>query len=425
MYVFKFGGASVKNPSALKNVVQIIRSSENEKKIIIVSAIGNTTNKLEKIFECLKTEDDVTFRYLVNELYRFHVSYILELFSKEPFSLLDFMEKIFVQLGELIEEKLIPDLEDLIYDKVVSSGELFSSKILETYLSEISKNVLWLDTRQLILTDSNFKNAQVDWNSTIHNISQQIESSIHKVDYYIAPGFIASNTNGATTTIGREGSDYTAAIFAHCINAKQVTIWKDVPGMLNADPKWFDETIKLPHISFQEAIELAYYGANVIHPKTIKPLQNKNIPLYVKSFIDPTLEGTIIDTETKDDTLIPSFIFKMNQLKISITPKDFSFIAEEKLSQIFNSISSVNAHINLMQNSAISFDFVIDNKKGVRELLTKEFEHEYTISFKDELELVTIRHYDQETIQRVILDKEIILTQQTKHTTRMLMRDLL
>ena len=424
MRIYKFGGASLKNAQGIKNVGKIILADKDIKKGVIVSAIGNTTNQLEEIVEALKTNNQVTFRYLVDLLYRSHIQIASDLLTVRLNVTLDFLEQQFVYLNEKIH-KPFSENEEYEYDQIVSLGEVISSKIVEAYLAENVSYVTWINAKELIRTNANYKQAEVDWTKTNELLLNKYAEIEKNTNIFITQGFIGSTREGITTTLGREGSDYSAAIFAYTLNAESLTIWKDVPGMLNADPKWFDETIQLPHISFQEAIELAYYGANVIHPKTIKPLQNKNIPLYVKSFIDPTLQGTIIDAEIQDDTLIPSFIFKMNQLKISITPKDFSFIAEEKLSQIFNSISSVNAHINLMQNSAISFDFVIDNKKGVRELLTKEFEHEYTISFKDELELVTIRHYDQETIQRVILDKEIILTQQTKHTTRMLMRDLL
>ena len=424
MRIYKFGGASLKNAQGIKNVANIILSDKHIQKGVIVSAIGTTTHQLEEIVEALKTNNQVTFRYLVDLLYRTHIQIATELLTVRLNVTLDFLEQQFVFLNEKIH-KPFSESEEYEYDQIVSLGEIISSKIVEAYLSENESRVTWLDAKEVVRTNANYKQAEVDWNKTNELIVAKYAEIEKNTSIFITQGFIGSTREGITTTLGREGSDYSAAIFAYTLNAESLTIWKDVPGMLNADPKWFDETIQLPHISFQEAIELAYYGANVIHPKTIKPLQNKNIPLYVKSFIDTRLPGTIIDAETSDDTLIPSFIFKMNQLKISITPKDFSFIAEEKLSQIFNVISSVNAHINLMQNSAISFDFVIDNKKGVRELLTHAFEGNYNVSFKEDLELVTIRHYDQETIERVILDKEIILTQQTKHTTRMLMRDLL
>lgn len=426
MKIYKFGGASLKNAQGIRNVAKIILADKAIKKGVIVSAIGNTTNQLEEIVDALKTNNQVSFRYLVDILYRTHIQIATDLLTVRLNSTLDFLEQQFVFLNEKIHHAFSEN-EEYEYDQIVSIGEIISSKIVESYLSENVSHVHWLSAKELVRTNSNYnyKQAEVDWSKTDELILTKYAEIEKNTDIFITQGFIGSTREGFTTTLGREGSDYTAAIFAYTLNAESVTIWKDVPGMLNADPKWFDETIQLPHISFQEAIELAYYGANVIHPKTIKPLQNKNIPLFVKSFIDPSLPGTIINAETEDDTLIPSFIFKMNQLKISITPKDFSFIAEEKLSQIFTVVSSVNAHINLMQNSAISFDFVIDNKKGIREALIHEFEKEYAVSYNEDLELVTIRHYDQETIDRVTVDKEIILTQQTYSTTRILMRDLL
>ena len=424
MKIYKFGGTSLKNAQGIRNVAKIILADKAVKKGVIVSAIGSTTNQLEEIVDALKTNNQVSFRYLVDILYRTHIQIATDLLTVRLNSMLDFLEQQFVFLNEKIHHAFSEN-EEYEYDQIVSIGEIISSKIVESYISENVSHVHWLSAKELIRTNSNYKQAEVDWTKTNEFILSKYAEIEKNTEIFITQGFIGSTREGFTTTLGREGSDYTAAIFAYTLNAESVTIWKDVPGMLNADPKWFDETIQLPHISFQEAIELAYYGANVIHPKTIKPLQNKNIPLFVKSFIDPNLPGTIINAETLDDTLIPSFIFKMNQLKISITPKDFSFIAEEKLSQIFTVVSSVNAHINLMQNSAISFDFVIDNKKGIRETLIHEFEKEYAVSYKEDLELVTIRHYDQETIDRVTIDKEIILTQQTYSTTRMLMRDLL
>jgi len=240
----------------------------------------------------------------------------------------------------------------------------------------------------------------------------------------LTQGFIGHTPEGFTTTLGREGSDYTAGILAYCSNAESVTIWKDVPGMLNADPKYFDETIKLDEISFKEAIELSYYGASVIHPKTIKPLQNKDIPLLVKSFIHPENDGTIIQSSTKNDHLVSSYIFKVNQILISLTPKDFSFIVEENLSEIFQLLAKANAKINIMQNSAVSFHFLVDEKKTNIDQLLKLFGEKYLLKYNEGLELVTIRHYNQETIDKVIAGKEIMLQQKTRQTARIVMKDL-
>jgi aspartate kinase len=296
--------------------------------------------------------------------------------------------------------------------------------IVSAFLREEGHSVTWADSRQLIRTNNNYREGTVDWTITENLINTKFTPVFKEFDIQITQGFIGHTSEGFTTTLGREGSDYTAGIFAYCCNAESVTIWKDVPGMLNADPKWFDNTVKLDSISFREAMELAYYGATVIHPKTIKPLQNKGIPLYVKSFINPHAEGTVIQESTEKDHLIPSFIFKMNQLYLSITPKDFSFIVEENLSDIFNRLASVNAKINLMQNSALSFSVALDQDKIDIQKLLGIFQEIYNVEYTEGLELVTIRHYDQATIERVTEAKEVIVEQKTQQTVRFILKDL-
>ncbi len=421
MLVFKFGGASVKNADAVKNVAKIISLFPKEKKLVVISAMGKTTNAMEEIIDALWNKNKESFRYLVDQVYQYHVEICEKLFPDEHEGLNSFLDELFEGLQNKINLPLSENY-DFVYDQIVSIGELVSTKIVECYLLEQTEQAIWLDARSCIRTDNTYRNGTVDWIKTQELISLNVTPLLKNSDTIVTQGFIGSTTEGLTTTLGREGSDYTAGIFAYCLNASSVTIWKDVPGMLNADPKWFDETIKLNQISFQEAIELAYYGATVIHPKTIKPLQNKNIPLYVKSFIDPHAEGTVISASTEFDHLVPSFIFKMNQIKVGITPKDFSFIAEDNLSQLFDVLSRAGVHINLMQNSAISFDFVIDNKQNVIKDLFQILEKEYVISVEEGFELVTIRHYDQKTIDRVIVDKQIIVMQKSEQTARILMR---
>ena len=299
-----------------------------------------------------------------------------------------------------------------------------SWKIIAAFLENKGNSVDWADARKLIRTDNTYREGLVDWTMTNDLIHQSFVKQLEAKNVIITQGFIGHTSEGFTTTLGREGSDYTAGIFAYCLNAENVTIWKDVPGMLNADPKWFDNTIKLDKISFKEAIELAYYGATVIHPKTIKPLQNKGISLFVKSFVDPYAEGTVIQESTEFDNKIPSFIFKMNQLYLSLTPKDFSFIVEENLSDIFKKLAELNAKINLMQNSALSFSVVLDREKIDLEHLLSKFESSYAVSFQENLELVTIRHYDQPTLDRVLDQKELIIEQKSKETARILMKDI-
>ena len=423
MLVFKFGGASVKDASAVKNVAQIISMFPNKKKLIVVSAMGKTTNLLEEVVDALWTNNYESFRYLVDQLYKTHLKIVDDLFIEKHEGLVNFLEDVRDNLLERIN-KPISENYDFEYDQIVSVGEHISTKIVEEYLLDQTNLALWIDTKQFIRTDNTYRNGNVDWNKTQELITNNLVPLFKNSDTIITQGFIGSTSEGFATTLGREGSDYTAGIYAYCLNAESVTIWKDVPGMLNADPKWFDDTVKLNQISFQEAIELAYYGATVIHPKTIKPLQNKNIPLLVKSFVNPGEEGTIISESTEFDHLIPSFIFKMNQIKIGITPKDFSFIAEENLSHLFHVLSNAGVQINLMQNSAISFDFVIDNKTNIIKDLFNNLEKDFIVSIEEGLELVTIRHYDQQTIDRVTVEKHILLTQKSEQTARILMRNL-
>ena len=421
MLVFKFGGASVKNADAVKNVAKIISLFPKDKKLVVVSAMGKTTNSMEEIVDALWLKNTESFRYLVDQVYLYHVKICDQLFTERHDGVHAFMDEIFEGLLYKLSQPLSENY-DFVYDQIVSLGEMLSTKIVECYLLEQTEKAAWLDARLCIRTDNTYRNGTVDWIKTEELVTSQVNPIFKNSDTIVTQGFIGSTTEGLTTTLGREGSDYTAGIFAYCLQAKSVTIWKDVPGMLNADPKWFDDTIKLNQISFQEAIELAYYGATVIHPKTIKPLQNKNIPLYVKSFLDPHAEGTEISASTEFDHLIPSFIFKMNQIKVGITPKDFSFIAEDNLSQLFDVLSRAGVHINLMQNSAISFDFVMDNKQNVIKDLFQILEKDYVISVEEGFELVTIRHYDQKTIDRVTVDKQIVLTQKSEQTARILMR---
>jgi len=422
MIVFKFGGASVKDAKAVKNVANVLSMFPNEKIVVVVSAMGKTTNLLEEVVNALWSKDTAAFNYYVNEALKYHLGIVDQLFSEQHKGVMNFLEATFTALLEKRNSPLSSNY-DFEYDQIVSLGEIISTYIVEAYLTDQTFESEWLDARELIFTDSTYRNGSVNWELTQEAITQIVPPLFKSSKILITQGFIGASDAKTTVTLGREGSDYTAAIFAYCMDAQSVTIWKDVPGMLNADPKWFDNTVKLDQISFQEAIELAYYGATVIHPKTIKPLQNKSIPLYVKSFVDPSLEGTIISQSTEFDTLVPSFIFKMNQVMFAVTPKDFSFIVEENLRQIFDCISSNGVQINMMQNSAISFDFVVDEKPIKLDQLATELSQNYDVTIVRDLELVTIRHYDQPTIERVTLDKHILLTQKSEQTARILMRN--
>ena len=421
MKVFKFGGASVKDPSAVRNVSNILSLYQGEKLTVVVSAMGKTTNKLEEIFNAYVDGDRKAFMSLVDKLFNYHLEILGELFPERHDDVFNSIEEIFENLRIHFNEPFAGNYS-FAYDQIVSLGEIISSHIIAAFLSEQRYSVAWADARKLIRTDANFQEGKVNWQKTEELIKTNFTPKFKEVDIQVTQGFIGHTENGFTTTLGREGSDYSAGIFAYCTNAENVTIWKDVPGMLNADPKWFENTIKLESISFKEAIELSYYGASVIHPKTIKPLQNKGIPLYVKSFLDPTASGTVIQASTAQDHIIPSFIFKMDQILFSFTPKDFSFIVEENLSDIFNRLALVNAKINLMQNSALDFSILLDRNKINIQQFIDIFKNTYEVRYNEGLELVTIRHYDLETINRLTANKEIILQQKTRQTARIVMK---
>jgi len=422
MRIFKFGGASVKDAAAVENVKDILSLYPQDNLVIVVSAMGKTTNAMEQITDALYHKDFETFRNLVLERKAFHFSILEDLFKEKSHLIFNEVLTIFNDLGNRVN---IPISEnyDFEYDQIVSLGEVVSTKIIEAYLSLNSNETVWLDARKVIRTNNKYREGEVDWSKTQGLLQERIDAHADK-RVFVTQGFLGHTSEGFTTTLGREGSDYTAGIFAHCLNATDVTIWKDVPGMLNADPKWFDNTVKLDTISFKEAIELSYYGASVIHPKTIKPLQNKSIPLYVKSFLNPTAEGTAIQSSTVNDNLVPSFIFKMDQILLSITPKDFSFIVEENMSDIFKTLAQANAKINIMQNSALSFSMCLDKSRVDLERLTASLSTDFNVKYNDGLELVTIRHYDQATIDRVTVGKEVLMEQKTRQTARLVLKNI-
>lgn len=422
MKVFKFGGASVKDASAVRNVSRILSLFPNDKLIVVISAMGKSTNKLEEIVAASKNRDKRRYEELIDELYQFHLVIVSELFPEKHYAIHRKLEEIFENL-KLRYDNAVAEHQDFEYDQIVSLGEVASTLIVEAFLEEEGHSTFWIDSRKVIRTNNQYREGEIDWNRTAELVEERVLPEFEKKRIGITQGFIGHTSEGFTTTLGREGSDFTAGIYAHIVDAESVTIWKDVPGMLNADPKWFDDTIKLDKISFKEAIELAYYGASVIHPKTIKPLQNKGIPLYVKSFIDPSAPGTSIQESDEFDDHIPSFIFKMDQVLMSFTPKDFSFIVEENLGDIFQQLAFYGVKINLMQNSALSFSIVFDRSKSDPLRLIEKFKDQYNVHYNEGLELVTIRHYDQATIDRVTVDKDILVEQRTRQTIRIVMKN--
>ena len=413
--VYKFGGASVKDASAVKNVAKILKRNQSKPLVVVISAMGKTTNALEEIVALAKNEKDIT--PALQKIVDYHLAIITILFKPNHLIFQTF-ERLINQLT-ISSAKLSKNEYDFFYDQIVSFGEIISTTIISEYLNEVGIKNNYLDARDHIITDDSYREAKVNWKKSKELISKISD----KKGLYITQGFIGKSSRKKTTTLGREGSDFTAAIFAYCLNAKEVMIWKDVPGMLNADPKWFDKPSILKNISYYEAVELAYYGATVIHPKTIKPLQNKNIPLYVKSFLKPGLKGTLINNNTSKDSLIPSFIFKVNQILISISAKDYSFIVEDNLSDIFKLFANLNVKINLMQNSAISFSVCCDNDKTKITPLLHKLAWHYKILYNTDVELVTVRHFDAKTISRVTKNKTILLQQKSRTTARMVMKD--
>ena len=420
MKVFKFGGASLKDAASIKNVATVLQHYQKQKLTIVVSAMGKTTNALENLCDAYYFQKgDVN--QILNEIKDFHFNIIHQLFADKQHLIYNEVSNLFVELDWIIEENPVHSY-DQEYDQIVSLGEIVSSKILSLYLNEVGIKNNWMDVRDVLQTDNNYREGKVDWEITQTNALENLLPLFTSKDIVITQGFIGGTSENYTTTLGREGSDYTAAILAYCTNAEEVIIWKDVPGVLNADPKWFNDTVLIPQLSYQDAIELAYYGATVIHPKTIKPLQNKNILLYVKSFVSPEEKGTLINNE-QAGLPTPCFIFKVNQVLISIAPKDFSFIAEESLSNIFGLLASLNVKINLMQHSAISFsvctDFNEQKTPKVIELLQKEFR----VLYNKDVELATVRYYDKATIDRVSTNKEVLLEQRSRYTIQLVMRN--
>ncbi len=416
MKIFKFGGASVKDANAVKNVAAILKRFPNENIIVVVSAMGKITNALEKLTDAIfyKKEDA---SIILNEIKKYHFEIIEQLFIDKKHPIYNEINNTFVELDWAVDDEPT-EIYNYEYDKIVSMGEIISTKIVNAYLAESSIKSTWRDVRDFIQTDNNYREGKVDWDLT-HNLCQ----ALLIIDgIIVTQGFLGGTSENFTTTLGREGSDYTAAILAFTTNAESVTIWKDVPGVLNADPKWFDETKKLEQISYHDAIELAYYGATVIHPKTIKPLQNKKIPLYVQSFLNPEEKGTIIN-EIESSLPIPCFIFKVHQVLISISPKDFSFIDEANFSAIFQLFADKQIKINVMQNSAISFSVCIDYDDRKLPDLIKTLQKNYRVLYNENLELITIRYYDQPTIERVTIDKNILLEVKSRYTVQLVVKN--
>ncbi|MDP2386256.1 MAG: aspartate kinase [Bacteroidota bacterium] len=419
MLVFKFGGASVKDANAVKNVATILQKFKGKKIAVVISAMGKTTNALERLTDAFFYKKEGT-QVILEEIKNYHFSIANDLFGNKQHPFYNELENTFVELQWAIEDEPTHSY-DHEYDQIVSMGELISTKIVSAYLNHVSINNKWLDVRGIIQTDNTYREGKINFELTENLVKEELIPLFSTTDIVITQGFLGGTSENFTTTLGREGSDYTAAVLSYCLNAENVTIWKDVPGVLNADPKWFANTVKIDELTYQDAIELTYYGATVIHPKTIKPLQNKNIPLFVRSFLNPDEEGTIIKDSNKKLS-IPSFIFKVDQVLITIQPKDFSFIAEDNLSSIFNIFHIHGVKIHMMQLSAINFSLCTDNNPVKMENLLRDLQNDYKVLYNEDVELCTIRYYDQSTLDRVSVNKQILLEQKSRYTAQLVMK---
>ncbi len=417
MKVFKFGGASVKDAAGVRNVVNVLHTTGYQNCLIVISAMGKTTNALEDVVAAYFNAPSylkAAFQKIKDD----HFTILNELFTDKTQEVYKQVTEWFHEMELFLANNKSPNY-NFVYDQVVSYGEIISSTILSAYLKQEQIANEWLDARNLIKTDTAYRDAMVDWKATEEHIVKEVAEGM----LYVTQGFIGSDSNHFSVTLGREGSDYSAAIFAYCLNAESVTIWKDVPGVLNADPRYFSDTSLLRHISYREAIEMAFYGASVIHPKTLQPLQEKNIPLYVKSFIHPTLPGTEVSKRATLEPQMPVFIVKKDQLLLSIAAKDFSFIMEENISMIFKLLGSYRIKVNVIQNSAISFTICVEDKFNKFRDLIKELETHFRISYNEKVSLYTIRHFNEEALQQVIKGKEILLKQVNRETVQLVTRE--
>lgn len=418
MRVFKFGGASVKDAEGIKNVYDVLQQVGFDDVLLVVSAMGKTTNALEVVIKNY-FEKSPELQSSVQDVKKYHNQILLDLFDDEKNGAFTAINTLFSDLESFLKNNKSPNY-NFVYDQIVSFGEIISTTIISHYFNFKGLKNNWLDVRNFIKTDTTYRDAIVDWDQTQQLISKNVKKKVLN----ITQGFLGSDENNFTTTLGREGSDYTAAIFAYCLNAESVTIWKDVPGVMNADPRYFENATLLNQISYREAIELAFYGATVIHPKTLQPLQRKEIPLFVKSFLNPSLPGTSVSKGADLEPHLPCFIVKRDQLLISLSSIDFSFIMEENISEIFALFHQYKMKVSLIQNSAISFSVCIEDKFGnfndLKTILSKKFK----VSYNDNVSLYTIRHFNEKAPEMVEKGKQVLLKQVSRETMQIVTKDV-
>lgn len=412
MRVYKFGGASVKDAEGVKNLAKVLNTTGYDNTLVVVSAMGKTTNAIELVIKNY-FENKAELQSALHEVIKFHNEILLDLFDNDNHEIFNAIKTLFDELNLFFKSNKSPDY-NYVYDQTIGFGELISTTIISQYLNEIGLKNNWIDVREFIKTDNYYRRSNVNWEQTQDNISTKLNPSVLN----ITQGFLGSDANNFTTTLGREGSDYTAAIFAYCLNATSVTIWKDVPGVLNADPRYFENAQLLHQISYREAIELAFYGASVIHPKTLQPLQRKEIPLYVKSFLNPKGNGTCVSLGKAIVPEIPCFIVKKNQTLISLSSLDFSYIVEENISEIFSLLHLYKMKVDVIQNSAISFSVCIDDLYKNLEHLLQHLKAKFKVTCHDNVSLYTIRHYNEASINELEKDKTVLLKQLAQGTVQ-------
>ncbi len=416
MKVFKFGGASIKSANAIKNVAKILNSQDLSNCLLVISAMGKMTNAFEKITDAYFNNDQEKLTESIDFTSNFHFKIINNLFA-ENHVIHQKTTVLFEQLVSFLTQNKSRNY-DYLYDQIVSYGELLSTTIVSDYLNEIKIYNNWVDVREIIITDAVFRDATVNWQET----EKRIKTNIVFSKLTIVQGFIGGDLNGNTTTLGREGSDFTAGIFAYCLDAESLTIWKDVLGVLNADPREFKEVQLLEHISYEETIEMAFYGASVIHPKTIKPIQNKKIPLFVRSFKNLNSPGTTVSEGVTLEPTIPCFIVKKNQVLVSISSLDFSFIVEENISDIFKLFHKYQLKVNLIQNSAISFSVCVDNNLNHFDLFYNEIKNKYKVSFIKNVDLFTVRHFTENSLEGIYKLGTSLVSQINKNTAQIIIQ---
>ncbi|MDQ2720843.1 MAG: aspartate kinase [Bacteroidota bacterium] len=419
MKVFKFGGASINSFDRIKNLAKILKQYKGEKILIVISAMGKMTNALEKVTEAFFEERKDDALQLFQRIKEYHLTQLKYLITLQWEQATDDLQNIFTEVEWMLHDRPVKDY-NYYYDQIVCSGELLSSILISYFLNEEKINNKWLDVRDLLRTDDTFRDAKVDWDFTAKNISEKLLPLFVESDFVVIQGFIGSTDENESTTLGREGSDYTAAVFGNLLNAESVTIWKDVEGVMNADPKDFNDAVTIFELSYKEVIEMAYYGAQVIHPKTIKPLQNKNISLYVKSFLNDELPGTIISKKLSHN-LPPIIVYKKNQALITLQSLDFSFVEGEPINVLHEILDQVKLKPNLTQNTAISLMICVDNIPEKIEKIALQASEVFDVIIQKNLTLLTIRHYTIEFIEKLSKDKQIVLEQKTAETIQMLM----